>query len=64
MSRRGVPTGRNSVRFERHSRRDRIGSRLDVTITAMTYLRASEITVLTKATLLRALLSLADEVSS
>jgi len=37
---------------------------LDVTITAMTYLRASEITVLTKATLLRALLSLADEVSS
>jgi hypothetical protein len=56
MSRRGVLKGPNKVRFDRFSRRQTLAGRADLTITAMTYLRASGITVVTKAQLLRALI--------
>jgi hypothetical protein len=56
MSRRGVPRGPNKVRFDRLSRRQDLAGRNDVAITAMTYLRASKITVVAKAQLLRALI--------
>jgi hypothetical protein len=55
VSRRGARPGLNLVRFERHSRRERIAGRKDVMITAATYLRASKITVITQAGLLRTL---------
>jgi hypothetical protein len=56
MSRRGAPTGPNLARFETDSRRQPLAAgRADRTITAMTYLRASKITVATKAQLMRAL---------
>jgi hypothetical protein len=55
MSRRGVLRGPDKVRFDRLSRRQDLAGREDVVITAMTYLRATGITVVTKAQLLRAL---------
>lgn len=59
----GAPKGPDRVRFDRfdrHSRRETIASREDVVITAMTYLRASKITVVTKARLMRALIERAS----
>lgn len=56
MSRRGAPTGPNLARFETNSRRQTLAiGRADRTITAMAYLRASKITVITAGQLMRAL---------